>query len=266
MSKVEAYYDENAVRELERLNTHYSRVEFETTNYLIEKHFPKSGKILDIGAGPGRYALPLAEKGYDLTLMDISKQELILAEKRFKDHSLTAEYLHVSATDLDHIEDESYDGILLLGPMYHLHDLHVRLKVLHDVRRILKDGGTAVIAYINTLGVLKSSVFECPDAFESIKTLEHYLSGDLKLSHEESFTTAYFTTPELALEEIKASNLNILTYAGAESFLSGMHMEMDKLYHTSKDLYENYLNMACTCCEKPEYRNATEHLTIVVRK
>ena len=31
----------------------------------------------------------------------------------------------VCATDLEHIEDESYDGVLLLGPMYHLHDLHL---------------------------------------------------------------------------------------------------------------------------------------------
>ncbi|WP_240842246.1 bifunctional 2-polyprenyl-6-hydroxyphenol methylase/3-demethylubiquinol 3-O-methyltransferase UbiG [Acidaminobacter sp. JC074] len=266
MSEVAKYYDQNAHREWDRLSTHYSQVEFETTMYLIKKYFPVSGKIMDIGSGPGRYSVELASMGYDMTLVDISKEELKIAEEKMTSEGFKGDYIHKSATDLSEIPDDSFDGVLLLGPMYHLHELHERLSVLHDVRRILKDGGTAIIAYINTLGVLKSSVFECPDVFEDLSKLEDYMTGDLKLSHEESFTTAYFTTPENALEEVRASSLHLLSYAGAESFLSGMHLEMKSLYEQSKTLYKNYLEMACRCCEKPEYRQATEHLTIVVRK
>ncbi len=266
MSEVAKYYDQNAHQEWDRLSTSYSQVEFETTMHLIKKYFPVSGKIIDIGSGPGRYSLKLAGMGYKMTLVDISNEELKIAKDKITSEGYEAEFLHKSATELSELPDETFDGVLLLGPMYHLHDLHDRLKVLHDIRRILKEGGTAIIAYINTLGVLKSSVFECPDVFEDLSKMDDYLMGDLRLSHEESFTTTYFTTPENAIEEVRASRLHLLTYAGAESFLSGMHMEMKRLSEQSGKLYQNYLRMACLCCEKPEYRQATEHLNIVVRK
>lgn len=80
------------------------------------------------------------------------------------------------------------------------------------------------------------------------------MTGDFKLSSEETFTEAYFSTPDMALQEVRASGFQIISYAGAESFLSGMHLEMDKLYHDSEEMYYNYLKMACECCEKPEYR------------
>lgn len=268
IEKVTEYYDEFAEVEWERLNNPYSRVEFESTMHLIKKYFPKKGKILDIGSGPGRYSLKLAEMGYQMSLLDISEKELDIAKDKFVLNNYSSDGFHcLSALELDKFKDEEFDAILLLGPMYHLHKKEDRKKVLDSVNRILKSNGVAIIAYINTLGVLKSSVFECPDVFENhTEKLQQYLKGDLSLSHEESFTSAFFTTPQHALEEIQNSKLEILSHAGAESFVSGMHLELRKLKQQSEELYNKYISMAVECCELPQYREATEHLNIVVRK
>ncbi len=267
VSKVKEHYNNYAVEEWERLNTPYSRIEFNCTMHMIKKYFPSEGKILDIGAGPGRYSLKLAQMGYNVSLLDISDKEWEIAKQNFEQHDCISDGFHCqSALELDNFKDNEFDSVLIMGPMYHLHDINDRLFVLKQIKRILKKGGTGIVAYINTLGVLKSSIYECPDLFQNhTQRLKEYLEGDLKLSHEDAFTSAYFTRPEQALEEVKSSGLSVVSYGGAESFLSGMHLELAKIKTESEEMYEKYLSMAAECCELPQYRDATEHLNIIVR-
>ena len=59
---VRDYYNENATREFNRLSNPYSIIEFKTTLAMMDKYFRKSGKVLDIGCGPGRYSIELLKK------------------------------------------------------------------------------------------------------------------------------------------------------------------------------------------------------------
>jgi len=70
----------------------------------------------------------------------------------------------------------------------------------------------------------------------------------------------------LALEEIKQSGFKIISYAGAESFLSGLSEQVKNLYRYMPDVYENYLKKSTEYCELPQYREATEHLHVIVTK
>lgn len=266
IKEVQMYYDEQAEREWERLTNAYSMIEFTTTMHLIERYFPSKGRLLDIGCGPGRYSLALAEKGYEMSLLDISSKELALAEKFFQERSLKAEgFYHACSMTLD-FEDDTFDGVIVLGPLYHLHTEDERQMVIDEVYRVLKPGGTAILAYINSLGVLRASAYECPDVFEENEVMLRYLEGDVALSHEEGFTAAYFTTPESALREIKRSSFDVISRAGAESFVAGMQLELHRLKENEPALYNRYLDMAKSVCEHEAYRDATEHLNIVVKK
>jgi len=266
-SEVRKYYDENAELEWQRLNNPYSMVEFSSTMYLIEKYFPKNGEIIDIGSGPGRYSIELLKKGYGVSLLDLSKNELDIAKRKVEEANLIAEnYYCRSALELEFLEDESFDGALVMGPLYHLHSSEDRIKVLRDTYRILKKNGLALISYINTWGALKASVGEFPEVFKDIEHFDRYKNGDLKFSTEESFTSTYFTTPPLALDEIKKSGFEIVSYAGAESFLAGLSFQMKNLYLYMPEAYENYIKKASEYCELPQYRDTTEHLHIIVKK
>ena len=267
MDDVKRYYDETAEKEWNRLNNPYSSIEFNSTMYLIDKYFPKTGHVLDVGAGPGRYSLELLRKGYQVSLLDISKNELVIAKIKIQEQGYTAESYHCkSALELDFFEDESFDSILIMGPLYHLHSEEDRHKVLTESKRILKKGGTALISYINTWGVLKASVREFPDSFEEIQYFDKYIEGDLKFTSGESFTDVYFTIPKIAIQEVEKSGFDIISYAGAESFLSGLNMQMVNLYTYMPKVYENYLAKASEYCELPQYRDATEHLHIIAKR
>jgi S-adenosylmethionine-dependent methyltransferase len=81
MSNVEKYYDGAAELEWARLDR--DRVEFAVTLRALRDHLPPPpAAVLDVGGGPGRYAIELARCGYDVTLADISERELELASQK----------------------------------------------------------------------------------------------------------------------------------------------------------------------------------------
>ena len=267
MEEVKKYYDSAAEMEWQRLNKAYTSVEYKSTLYLIDKYFPKTGKVMDIGAGPGRYALALLERGYQVSLLDLSQNELKIAKEKITQAGYEADgYYCKSALELESFEDESFDALLIMGPMYHLHKEVDRQKVLQEARRILKTGGVAIVTYINTWGVLKASLREVPESFEELEHFEHYMEGGLIFSAEESFTETFFATPPIALEEVKKAGYELISYAGAESFISGLNMQIENLAIYMPEIYKNYVQKAAEYCEAPQYRDATEHLNIVVRK
>lgn len=264
---VRDHYDSAAALEWERLNNPYSRVEFLSTVSMIDKYFSKNGRVMDIGSGPGRYSLELLKRGYQVELLDLSKEELNLAETLIEKAGFEAEAYHcMSATELQDFNSSFYDNLLILGPMYHLHEEQDRLNVLNDAYRILKPGGTALLAYINTWGALKASVHEFPQSFEDINHIDRYLNGNLKFSKEESFTATFFTTPVLAMAEVQKSPFEIISYAGAESFLSGTQQSLKELSICNPLSYENYVQKAVSHCEAPQYRDTTEHLIFILKK
>lgn len=50
---------------------------------------PKTGRVLDVAGGGGRNAIWFAQRGYDVTLVDISPVAIELAEQRAKDAGVT---------------------------------------------------------------------------------------------------------------------------------------------------------------------------------
>lgn len=263
---VKKYYENNAEKEWQRLNKPYNRIEFASTMQLIEKYFPKEGHICDVGSGPGRYAIELLQRGYRVTLFELSAKELELASTQISELGLQAEdYICENALNLHVMPSEAYDAALVMGPLYHILDAADREEVIRQTARILKPGGVAILAYINSWGTLKAGVTEFSDSFRDTEHLYAYL-GEQKLGENTGFTECYFTTPPRALEEVEQGEFEVITYAGAEGFLSGMSNEVLRLYQEDRPVYDNLLRAVSETCEYPQYRDATEHLHIVVRK
>ena len=82
MADLVAYY--NKFNEEKRLNSRHGRVEFITSMKYIHKYLDyvakgrkkEEIKILDVGAGTGRYSVPLSEEGYDVTAVELVKYNL----------------------------------------------------------------------------------------------------------------------------------------------------------------------------------------------
>ena len=108
------YY--NKFNEDKRLNTKHGNIEFITAINYINKYIKSGNKILDIGAGTGKYSIYFYNKGYDVTAIELVKHNLRVLQK----NEPNIKALQGNALDLSIYSDDTFDVTLLFGPMYHL--------------------------------------------------------------------------------------------------------------------------------------------------
>ena len=150
MTDLEAYY--NKFNEEKRLDSRHGRVEFVTSMHYIHQCLDEIVKerakeeihILDIGAGTGRYSVPLAQEGFDVTAVELVKHNL----GRLKQKGAGVHAYQGNAMNLKKFSDDSFDVTLLFGPMYHLHGEKDKLAALREAVRVTRPGGRILVAYI----------------------------------------------------------------------------------------------------------------------
>src|ERR1035437_2284186 len=121
MDNVQTYYDQDSSREWDRLATKCQLEYFITMNVLEDLIGNRTLTILDLGGGPGRYAIELTKQGHEVTLVDLSESNLAHARSEASEQDVTiARIVHASAVDLSMLPDNYFDLALSMGPMYHL--------------------------------------------------------------------------------------------------------------------------------------------------
>lgn len=136
MTELEQHY--NKFNEEKRLDSRHGRVEFITSMKYIHNclddikaamDIASDIKILDIGAGTGRYSVPLSEEGYDVTAVELVKHNLGLLKAK----NSNVKAYQGNALKLKRFEDNTFDMALLFGPMYHC--LHLRISLRHLMKQ-----------------------------------------------------------------------------------------------------------------------------------
>ena len=101
--------------------TRHGQLEYRTTMAFIRRYIPKGAKIIEIGAGTGRYSVALAKEGMDVTAVELVKSNLDILRENGRDlDNLKA--FQGDAADLGRFDDDSFDAALVFGPMYHLYE------------------------------------------------------------------------------------------------------------------------------------------------
>ena len=160
---VAAQYDSSPEREWERAERH--RTEFAVSLRAMEEYLPPPpARLLDCGGGPGRYAIELIRKGYQVTHFDLSAENLRLARQRAAEAGVTlVDFIQGDATDLSKFDGGSFDAVLLLGPLYHLLEREQRARALSEAARVLKPGGTLLAAFISRYAGHRYAAAHQPD-------------------------------------------------------------------------------------------------------
>lgn len=149
---VRSYYD--AFDEWSRLESPAGQLEFnQTLGYIADQLSPES-TVLDIGGGPGRYAIALAERGHRVWLLDPSEVQIKTAQDRITAAGVQGRVQEASVgdiRDLSRFEPGSFDAVLALGPFYHLVSEPDRAQGVAELFRVLRPGGSAYVAFIPRL-------------------------------------------------------------------------------------------------------------------
>ncbi|RNA66603.1 class I SAM-dependent methyltransferase [Alteribacter keqinensis] len=174
-------------------------IEFQVNMHYIRKYLPKSGMVLDNGAGPGKYAMALAEAGFQMTLTDFTPRLVEVAEKKAEELGLTEAFngFHVAdARDLNVFEPGRFNAALMMGPMYHLQEEEDRSKAISELKRVTKKDGIVFVAFMPRSKHVLTSL-ENPEQLKPNHTLEGIknFSETGCFDHQDKgrFTGAYYS-------------------------------------------------------------------------
>jgi S-adenosylmethionine-dependent methyltransferase len=264
---VRQYYDETVLEEWDRLASPYRQFEMLSTLRLVDEFFPRSGRIADIGSGPGRYTIELLQRGYQVTLVDLSEANANFAREKLSELSLEPEAVHIAdARSLTMLETSSFDAALELGPMYHIVNPDERSLALAELYRILKPGAPAIVGFINPWGVLRGGLTEFPESYSDASLPSQLLSTFIKAGKPDMFTESVFLTPPQALAELQSAGFVVECRAGVEGFASGARDQIKKMAQNDPAAYAVVASLVPETSTHPAFRDCTEHLHVVVRK
>ncbi len=238
--------------------TRQGQLEYLTTMEYIHRYAKNDAKILEIGAGTGRYSITLAKEGYDVCAVELVEHNLAV----LNENSRGLENLHAfqgDALDLSRFEEGTFDITLVFGPMYHLYDKKDVHKAIDEAIRVTKENGVILVAFLSAYAIL----------------FDNYLNGNLIAGLTENFTDAYevrhfeeqlFTGYDIAeLEALfQEKNTEYLTTAAVDSILELAAGRRD--FAMSDKEFEAFAKYHLATCEKRELLGCSSHLLYICRK
>ena len=256
MTELEKYY--NKFNEEKRLNSRHGQVEFITSMKYIHEYLAddKSKKILDIGAGTGRYSVPLSEEGYDVTAVELVKYNLGILKKK----GSAVKAYQGNALKLSRFEDETFDVTLLFGPMYHLYTFEDKLKALNEAKRVTKKDGIILVAYcmneysIITYGFKENHIREC---LEKGQVTEDF---HVKAKEEDLYDYVRMEDINALNEAAELTRIKIISPDGPANY---MRQALNAL--TEED-FKTFIDYHLTTCERMDLIGAGAHTLDILRK
>jgi len=139
---MQTYYERD--EEEGRLGVGAGLLELVRTKELVRRYLPPApASVVDVGGGAGVHARWLAELGHRVDLVDAVPLHVAKAAEI---PGVTA--VLGDARKLD-AADESYDFVLMCGPLYHLLTVEDRLAAWREAHRVVKPGGHIAAATIS---------------------------------------------------------------------------------------------------------------------
>lgn len=252
----------NNFDEESRLLSKFGTVEFLTTMRYIKKYLKSGNRILEIGAGTGRYSHALARQGYMVDAVELVEHNIDVFRKNTeKNENVTI--IQGNALDLSAFPDNTYDITLLLGPLYHLYSKEDKRQALREAIRVTKQGGIIFAAYVISDGCLLDEGFKRGN----INVAEYIEKGLLN-----SETFAANSEPKDLFELVRKEDVDDLMsvfpttrlhYVATDGCALFMREAIDNM---DNETFELYLKYHFVTCERQDLLGITSHSIDIFQK
>lgn len=240
------------------LRSRHGQLEYAVTMHYIHRFAGRGARVLELGAGTGRYSTALAREGMDVTAVELVEGNLaVLKENAAGLDGLRA--YQGDATDLSRFADDSFDVTLVFGPMYHLYEPEEVDRAIDEAIRVTRTGGTLLFAFISVYAIMYAN----------------YFFGNWALGQEENFTEDYrvrhfkeqlFTGYDVAEFEklFERRPVTWITTAGVDGLLEPIEKRPD--FDIPEKDFQAFTDWYLAFAEKRELLGCTNHLLYICRK
>ncbi|MDF2908489.1 MAG: hypothetical protein K0R34_3810 [Herbinix sp.] len=248
-------YDEEG-----RLTSKHGQVEFLTTMRYINKYLEKGMRVLEVGAGTGRYSITLADQGYQVDAIELLEHSIDILKSKVKpEHNIAVK--QGNALDLSDYSDNTFDVTLVLGPMYHLFNIDDKKKALAEALRVTIKGGTILVAYCINEGTMIVWGFVRGNILEGIE------NGLIDLNKYQCLSNPSLIFEMHRKEDIEkimvGFDVEPLHYVATDLATNFMRDTIDAM---DDKMFQTYLDYHFTVCERPDLVGATHHSLDIFRK
>ena len=267
------YYDSYGEDEWERLErSPKARFEFENTIAYLSEYLPDEGHALDAGGAAGRYAIWLAERGYDVTLTDVSETQLDIAREKMAEHGV-GDRVRVEYGDLRDLPfaDGTFDAVLALGgPLSHVIDPEEREEAVRELHRVATPGAPAVVSVMGLIAVVERMLQVAPEFGQGVRQLPGLLeSGTYSAAlleeadvDDPTFVETHFFRADELRDLLASNGFSVATMAGLEGVASNFEEPIDEASEESQEtLREVVLDPEFR--EDPTVVDASNHILAV---
>ena len=246
-------YDEEA-----RLSKDKSHsIEFITTTNFLERYIKSNCKLLEVGAGTGRYSYYYANKGISTVAFELVDKNIEIMSSKNRAQGNPIDIVKGNAIDLSEFKNESFDVVLCLGPLYHLQEKEDKSKCISESIRVLKPGGLIAFSYINKHGAIMKEIVSKPESTLNSEVISHLTSK----CHDLNGVFNYMNPGEI--QEFIQGNLTVLHVIGTDG-LAMNHTEV--INQLSEAEFDEYINYHLSTCEEPSIHGSSLHGLIIATK
>lgn len=265
---VARYFDDFGEREWTRLvKTPADEIKLHVHSHYLELYVETGMRVLDIGAGAGRFTQVLANLGASVVVADISPRQIELNKQFARDlnfeHSIE-DWIQLDMCDMHVFTDHTFDAVVCYGnPLGYVFEK--RDDAFREVLRVLKPGGKAFLSVASLWG----SAHELLPAVLTIgpqQNSEIIRTGDLYFDSSEGLRHRchIFRSQEFR-EFLEDHGMQILRFS-ASNCLSAVWGEKLLDIRADPARWNELLNMELEATQQPGCLDMGTHLLAVVRK
>lgn len=242
-----------------RLDPKHRQLEFLTTDRYVQKYLKPNCRILEVGAGTGRYSLYYASQGYKVNSIEYVQHNLDVLKSKITDNmNIVAE--QGDAIDLSRFEDNIFDIVLVLGPLYHLYTEEEINKCINEAKRVCKNNDIMMFAYLPNDSIMISWALlkgHLKFGYDNKRFDQNF-----KIISEPSEIMRAFYIDEL--EKIMNSNniekINNISTSGVAPHFRNI---IDNLSEEEFEIWKNY---HFSSCERKEVQGYSTHMLYIGKK
>lgn len=263
------YYDQYGEKEWQRLVADpVNEVKLHIHTHYLKEYVPPESRVLEVGAGPGRFTQILAQIGAQVVVSDISAVQLELNKKYAQEEGFAEAVLAwetADICDLSQFASSSFDRVVAYGGPFS-YALDQRDTALRECLRVLRPGGILLLSVMSLWGTLHSFLPSVLNDVSGEANRKVVASGDL--------VTETYDNNQHFMHMFRASELQgWLNQAGtqllaisASSSLSSTWAEQLTEIRQDQGQWDLLLELELEACSQPGALDMSTHLLAVVKK